>query len=93
MAQMIEALLALVLQSGSVIERFLIEDIGLSRAQIQIVLQYTAKQQALNKMRQEVDRRHNQSVERSAAIRQRVDAILRGRAKKAAEAQEPDLPK
>ena len=90
---MFELLLALILQSGPAIEKVLIEDIGLSRGKIQIVLQFAAKQQVLLKRRQDADKSQALSRERSAAVRQRVDGILRDRAEKAAKAQELDPPK
>ena len=90
---MVELLLTLILQSGPAIEKVLVDDIGLSRGKIRIVLQFAAKQQMILKLRQDADKSQALSRERSAVLRQRIDGILRDRAEKAANAPKLDTPK
>ena len=85
--------LAMVLQSGPAIEKVLIENFALSRVGIQVAWQAAVNMQSISKRREVLAEEMRLSRERSAALRQRVDEVLRDRAKKAAEAQEPDLPK
>ncbi len=86
-------LLTLALQTGPAIEKVLIENFALSRVEIQHSWQAAVNRQAISKKRQVLAEEMRLSRERSAALRQRTDEILRERAKKAGEAQEPDLPK